>query len=67
MLNRTLITGIFGQEPVVPAIRPGPAIFAERKAIIRTAEKAGYRFVHAYDFLPKHYFLEFEGAQPDNK
>lgn len=64
MLNRILITGRFGQEPLVPASRPGMIIFAEREAIMRTAARAGYRFVRGYDFLPKHYFLEFEAAPP---
>ncbi len=60
MLNRLLIFGTFGRQPVGPEVQFGKPVIAEKKTIIRTAEKAGYRFVREYDFLSKFYFLEFE-------
>jgi ubiquinone/menaquinone biosynthesis C-methylase UbiE len=66
ILNRILIKGILGQEPVVPAASHGTIIFSEKKDIMRTAERAGYRLVHEYGFLPKHIFLEFEAPAPQN-
>ncbi len=64
MLNRLLILGTFGREPVVQENPFGISILAEKNSIIRTAEKAGYRLVREYDFLSKHYILEFGVAQP---
>jgi hypothetical protein len=49
---------------VVKGRQQSTVIFAEKETIVRTAERAGYRLVHEYDFLPKHTFLEFEATQP---
>ncbi len=39
---------------------PGSPFFTKKESIISTMEKAGYQFVQAKDFLPRHYFLEFK-------
>ncbi len=63
MLNRLLILGTFGREPVLLLHERGINIFPDKTSIITAAEKAGFRLVREYDFLPKNYFLEFATAE----
>lgn len=56
-LNRILLTGI---SQIPDSTGPLPWIFVEKSSVISTLEAAGYRFVREYDFLPRHYFLEFK-------
>ncbi len=61
-LNRILLMSIFQTQRLYDIHDLDLAIFPEKKSIIATLERAGYRLEKEYDFLTQHYFLEFKRA-----
>jgi ubiquinone/menaquinone biosynthesis C-methylase UbiE len=60
-LNKILLCDIFGIDKLRSLQADfDPVFFAEKNSVISKMEKAGYRFVGEYNFLPLHHFLEFQ-------
>lgn len=62
-LNRILLCGILKLEAKELQPEGSTVVFVEKDSIVAAMARAGYRFVREYDFLPRHYFLEFKKKQ----